>query len=66
MNADELIDERAASALMNVAVRTLRNWRWRGAGPRYHKVGARTVRYRRADLDAFLAAGARAPKGADQ
>lgn len=32
---------------------TLRKWRVRGEGPRYQKRG-RTVRYRLADLDAWL------------
>lgn len=57
-NPADLLDENEASASLSVAVQTLRNWRWRGEGPRYVKVGARLVRYRRSDLAAFVDAGA--------
>ena len=36
---------------------TLRNWRWKGIGPRTRKIGQRLVRYHRADLAAFVEAG---------
>ncbi len=32
---------------------TLPRWRWAGIGPAYLKVG-RSIKYRRADLEAFL------------
>ncbi|MEU0218940.1 helix-turn-helix domain-containing protein [Streptomyces sp. NPDC006265] len=44
---------------LGVSTRTLANWRWAGVGPRYTKLGdGRTspVRYRRADVDAWLKA----------
>lgn len=50
----DLIDEREAAASLGISALTLRNWRTRGKGPRYHKIGARMVRYRRADLAAFI------------
>lgn len=50
----DLLDERAAAAILGASVQTLRNWRWRGEGPRYRKIGARLVRYVRADLLAFI------------
>ena len=50
----DLLDEREAAAFLRVAVQTLRNWRWRGEGPRFRKIGLRMVRYRRADLEAFI------------
>lgn len=53
----DLLDENEAAASLSVAVQTLRNWRWKGEGPRYVKVGSRLVRYRRADLAAFVEAG---------
>lgn len=54
----DLLDENEAAASLSVAVQTLRNWRWKGEGPRFVKVGARLVRYRRGDLAAFVEAGA--------
>lgn len=53
----DLLDENEAATSLNLAVQTLRNWRWRGEGPRYVKLGKRTVRYRRGDLEAFITAG---------
>lgn len=34
--------------------RTLEQWRWRGVGPRYLKLGGRVI-YRLADVEAFEA-----------
>lgn len=56
-NPADLLDENEAAAFLSVAVQTLRNWRWKGEGPRYVKIGARLVRYRCADLTAFVEAG---------
>lgn len=50
----DLLTEVEAAAILGARVQTLRNWRWKGEGPRFVKVGARMVRYRRGDLDAFI------------
>lgn len=50
----DLLAEREAAAILGVSIQTLRNWRWRGEGPRYRKLGLRLVRYLRADLLAFI------------
>lgn len=49
-NPTDLLDETETTAYLRCAVSTLRNWRWKGEGPRFVKVGARMVRYRRSDL----------------
>lgn len=49
----DLLTEQEAAATLNCAVRTLRNWRALHKGPRYRKIGARMVRYHRADLAEF-------------
>ncbi|MGH8110459.1 MAG: helix-turn-helix transcriptional regulator [Rhodanobacteraceae bacterium] len=55
----DLVTETEAAAILGVAVQSLRNWRWKGrGGPRFRKVGARLVRYHRADLAAFIAGDA--------
>ena len=56
----DLLDEREAAAILSASVQTLRNWRWRGEGPRFRKIGLRMVRYRRADLEAFIEGQGRA------
>lgn len=53
----DLVDEREAAAILGAQVQTLRNWRWRNTGPRFSKIGLRMVRYKRADLAAFIEAG---------
>lgn len=45
-----------AAAFLCVSRRTLDRWRFDGTGPAFIKLGG-AVRYRRADLDAFIAAG---------
>ncbi len=47
---DRLIDEREAAGFLCYSVRALQNWRVRGGGPRFVKVSARSIRYRRRDL----------------
>ena len=55
----DLLTEAEAAEIYNVAVATLRNWRALKQGPRFVKIGARCVRYRRADLAAFIDAADR-------
>ena len=51
----EVLNETQAGVLLgNVQAATLRNWRSRGTGPAWHKLGG-FVRYTRTDLAAFLA-----------
>jgi Helix-turn-helix domain len=55
LNPGDLVDETEAATILGARVQTLRNWRWRGEGPRYRKIGLRLVRYHRADLASFAA-----------
>lgn len=57
--SDDPCDQREAARFLSMSVRTLEDWRYKGGGPAYYKLGRRLVRYRRADLEKFLAAGAR-------
>jgi len=47
---DCLVDEKVAAQFLCYSVRALQNWRSRGGGPKFIKVSARSVRYRRRDL----------------
>ncbi len=51
----DLLTPDTVAGLLQVAKGTLEIWRVRRFGPRFCKVG-RLVRYRRADIDAFIAA----------
>lgn len=53
-NLDQLMDERAAASVLCYSVRALQNWRHRGGGPKFIKVSARSIRYRRRDLLAWI------------
>ena len=49
-----LLDTAEASDFLKVSVRTLENWRARGIGPRYIRLGSsKGVRYRLCDLEVF-------------
>ncbi len=63
VNVRRLSEREAAAYLGPVGVRTLQDWRLRGVGPAYSKLGKRVV-YDTTDLDAFLAAGRVEPKAA--
>ena len=52
---DEILTTAEVSAITKVPIKTLAGWRHLRQGPRSFKLGALT-RYRRADVDAWLAA----------
>ncbi len=53
-NPDRLLTEMELEAEDGFNHRTLQAWRVRGGGPKYLKIG-RSVRYRRKDIEAWLA-----------
>jgi len=55
---DELIDEARLAAQFGVSRSTLQSWRYSARGPRFIKIG-RLIRYRAADVDAYLRAQTR-------
>lgn len=52
-----------AAAVLSVPTATLAQWRYRGEGPSYSKVGS-VVRYRRDSLDSWLTASEVEPRSA--
>lgn len=54
----DLIDECALAVRLDVSRSTLQSWRYAGHGPRFIKLG-RLVRYRNADVNAYLQAHTR-------
>ncbi len=48
-----LIDEKAAAAFLDLTDRTMQKFRQVGGGPRYVRISARCVKYRRVDLKAY-------------
>lgn len=52
---DQLYDELQAARLLRISRRTLQGWRLKGGGPPFVRLGLRCIRYRRADLQEFMA-----------
>lgn len=50
-----------AARYLGISEAVLRLWRAKNEGPRYFKAGEKLVRYRRADLDAWIEARLSAP-----
>lgn len=55
---EDVLTEKETAALLRISVKGLQSWRYRGNGPKFLKLG-RAVRYRRADLQAFVLAALR-------
>jgi len=56
LDPDQLLRECEAAQILGFTSRALQNWRLRGGGPAFVKVAGRSVRYRRADLLAWVRA----------
>lgn len=50
------LDTKKTAQFLDVSVRTLEDWRAKGKGPNWIKIG-RKVRYELSELDRFIAAG---------
>ena len=51
-----LIDEKTAAAFLDLTDRTMQAMRQRGGGPRFVRISARCVKYRRIDLKSYVEA----------
>lgn len=52
-NPEQLMTEKDVASLICITPRALQNWRLRGGGPEYVKIG-RSVRYQRSDVMQFI------------
>ncbi len=65
IHAGDILTPREVATEYRLAERTLANWRAKkGEGPRFLKFGKRLVRYKRADVEAFIAGDADEGKAA--
>jgi Helix-turn-helix domain len=62
-DVNHLLTQERAAALLGVAPRTLENYRARRIGPPIITISRRCVRYRLADLEAWIASKAIAGEG---
>ena len=51
-----LLTSQEAAGILRVSLQRLESWRRKGIGPAFIKINARTINYRSADIEAFLAA----------
>lgn len=58
----EFLTTSEVAEILQVEPETVSDWRARGEGPPHYRVG-RAIRYKRADLDAWLASNRVEPKG---
>src|SRR5688500_7194319 len=56
-----LLTELDAALALRLSVKTLRTWRQKRRGPRFHRLG-RAVRYRPSDIAQFIASSAVSPE----
>jgi predicted DNA-binding transcriptional regulator AlpA len=49
-----ILTSRETAAIIGVSEQTLRAWRLKGFGPVYRRVGSRTIRYLRRDVDEYM------------
>jgi hypothetical protein len=51
---EPLLKPKEAATYLKVQPGTLKTWRWSGKGPRFIRVGNKSIRYRLEDLEAFI------------
>ena len=61
---DALLTRAEAAAWLGITARALGQLAYKGTGPAYVIIGERTVRYRQADLDAYVEGRVRQQSGA--
>ena len=52
---DALLSQKRVATLLSVSPRALEAWRVRGEGPAFIRISKRCIRYRRDDIEAWLA-----------
>lgn len=52
--AERLLSTAQVADWTGVSQNTLRFWRWEGSGPIWFRLGAKTIRYKSADVQAWI------------
>jgi hypothetical protein len=55
MIIDELLTPRDVAGIVHMSPRTLEAWRSEGYGPKFLRINPRVIRYRRVDVENWLA-----------
>jgi predicted DNA-binding transcriptional regulator AlpA len=56
-HTDELLTGREVAAILKLKPQTMIEWRRENRGPRWVRLGQKAIRYRRDDLEAWIAEG---------
>jgi predicted DNA-binding transcriptional regulator AlpA len=51
---DVLLTGAEVARILGIRMRELEYWRSRGRGPRFRRLGSKTIRFSRADVDEFI------------
>jgi predicted DNA-binding transcriptional regulator AlpA len=54
IDMDKLLTEKEVAEILGVRVGTMQQWRFHKRGPKYYTIGSRTIRYRPADIEAYI------------
>jgi len=54
MNEQNMLTPADAARYLGVERATMKTWRHRSTGPKFHRYSSRCIRYKRADLDAWI------------
>ncbi|MEU6785921.1 helix-turn-helix domain-containing protein [Nonomuraea angiospora] len=54
INTETLATEEEVAGRLQLKPATLREWRWRGTGPRFIRFSTKAIRYRWSDVDEWL------------
>jgi predicted DNA-binding transcriptional regulator AlpA len=54
---DQLLTGREVAAILKLTPQTVIEWRRENRGPRWVRIGQRAIRYRRSELEAWIAEG---------
>jgi predicted DNA-binding transcriptional regulator AlpA len=63
---DQLLREKEAARFLGVSASWLQKARCYGYGPQFTRVGRRSIRYRRSDLEQYLADNTTPPTGSSR
>ena len=54
-NSPQFLTTQQAADLLSLKAATLHQWRWSGKGPKFTRLGSRTIRYTYQDLQDWIA-----------
>lgn len=54
VSTDRLLREKEVAQILGTGLSTVQQWRLRGKGPKFCRLGSRMIRYRESDIRAYI------------